>query len=131
MTNCPTSAYTKRDDGVVVHEIDVCVGCKLCTVACPYGSPTYNELSGKVYKCQMCYQRLDESMLPSCVEGCPVGALGLLDLETSAAVTSVGEFKVTDAVTDVDELPSSRITNPEHRFIKRKHAQQVSYQDNS
>jgi len=128
LENCPVAAYSKRADGVVTHEIGVCIGCKLCTAACPYGSPTYSRVTGKVYKCQMCYQRLDKGMLPSCVEGCPVGALGLVDLETSMAVTSLGEIAVTGAVSHIAELPSEKITNPEHRFIKRKSAVQVRYE---
>ena len=130
MTNCPTSAYTKRADGVVIHEIASCIGCKLCTVACPYGSPTYSPVTGKVYKCQMCYQKVDNKELPSCVSGCPVGALGMMDIDSGLVQTSLGEGKAAQAVDSLPELPSNSITNPQHRFIKRKPTKQVRYDAN-
>ena len=127
LNNCPTAAYHKRGDGVVVHDVNLCVGCKLCTAACPYGAPKYDVASGKVYKCQYCYQRLDQGSLPSCVEGCPVGALGMLDLSTMKAATSLGEISVANAVADIPELPPSKITKAEGRFIPRKPAAQTRY----
>ena len=127
LKNCPVSAYTKRPDGVVQHDVDRCIGCKLCTVSCPYGSPKYNKAVGKVYKCQFCYQRLDKNMLPACVEGCPVGALGVLDVETLSATTSLGTYKLENAVAHLPELPDNNITKPNHRFIVRKAARQVRY----
>jgi phenylacetyl-CoA:acceptor oxidoreductase subunit 1 len=33
---CPTKATTKRADGVVMIDYDLCIGCAYCAVACPY-----------------------------------------------------------------------------------------------
>lgn len=73
---CPTNAYTKRrSDGVVIVDPDTCIGCKMCTFACPYGAPQYNEAAGVVTKCHFCQPLLDEGGAPRCVESCPYGAL--------------------------------------------------------
>lgn len=127
LKNCPVEAYRKRPDGIVVHDVDRCIGCKLCTVSCPYATPKYNKSAGKVYKCQFCYQRQDKNMLPACVEGCPVGALGVIDTETSVVATSEGSYKVENAVDHLAELPSNKITKPNHRFIARKPGKQIRY----
>src|SRR5260370_19660132 len=33
---------------------DMCVGCKLCTIACPYGTMFYDGDTQKAYKCNLC-----------------------------------------------------------------------------
>ena len=35
---CPTTArHTRQKDGLVLTDYDVCIGCRYCQVACPYG----------------------------------------------------------------------------------------------
>jgi len=82
LQSCPTKAYYKREDGVVVHEPDKCIGCKQCIRACPFGAPRYSTSTGRVGKCSLCYQRLDDGKEPACVQACPTGALSLIDLST-------------------------------------------------
>ena len=78
---CPEGTYKKRRDGVVLHNSGRCSGCNRCVRACPFGAPRYNLANGKVEKCDLCVERLDNGVAPACVEACPVKALQVLQLE--------------------------------------------------
>lgn len=95
---CPTGALRFNDDCIELHE-EICIGCKLCTIACPYGAITSNaelmpsvnySVEPKYYleiesqagakniaiKCDMCFGREDG---PACVDACPTSALIMVD----------------------------------------------------
>ncbi len=58
VANCPTGAMQKDEEtGIVWTDHDVCIGCKTCETACPYGAPTYGEEEGYMLKCDMCRAR--------------------------------------------------------------------------
>ncbi len=44
---CPTGARYKRADGLVATNVDACVGCRYCAIACPYGVNYFNWTDGK------------------------------------------------------------------------------------
>lgn len=71
---CPTGATYKREDGVVVVDKDLCIGCGLCIDACPYGSRYINPLDDKVDKCDFCIDRVLHNEEPVCVQTCIAGA---------------------------------------------------------
>ncbi|MFH1139684.1 MAG: 4Fe-4S dicluster domain-containing protein [Pseudomonadota bacterium] len=73
---CPTGAMRKRsEDGIVTVNPDLCVGCKTCISACPWGAPQWNPAAGKVVKCDFCVDRLARGLKPACVTICPSGCL--------------------------------------------------------
>ena len=51
---CPSRAYEKRADGVVVHHEARCIGCRYCEMACPFGAPKYDATKGVMTKCDFC-----------------------------------------------------------------------------
>lgn len=69
---CPTGATFKREeDGIVVVDSTVCVGCNYCILACPYTGVRFtNSTTATVDKCNFCIQRTSQNLLPACVESC-------------------------------------------------------------
>jgi len=87
VTVCPTGAsYKRSDDGIVLVNADTCIGCKLCSWACPYGAREYDEDEGVMKKCTLCVDKIynetlpEESRVPACVSTCPTGARHFGDL---------------------------------------------------
>ncbi len=68
---CPTGASFKRDeDGIVLVEPDMCIGCKACMIACPYDARYYDESAHTVDKCTFCLPRISNGLDPACVTTC-------------------------------------------------------------
>ena len=87
VTVCPTGAsYKRAEDGIVLVDEDKCIGCKLCSWACPYGAREYSAVDGVMKKCTLCVDRiynahLDEAeRVPACVQACPTRARHFGDL---------------------------------------------------
>jgi len=78
---CPSGAMHKREDGFVVVDEDVCIGCRYCHMACPYGAPQYNAAKGHMTKCDGCHTRVADGKKPICVESCPLRALDFGPIE--------------------------------------------------
>ncbi len=51
------------------------MGCKVCTIACPFGTVNYNQSSGKVIKCDLCGGD------PACARACPTQAITYIDAD--------------------------------------------------
>ena len=71
---CPVEAITvdKATGAKVVNEA-TCVGCKVCTISCPFGTINYVAETGKVQKCDLCGGQ------PACAEACPTQAITYVD----------------------------------------------------
>ncbi len=68
---CPTGATWKRDeDGIVVTDPNICIGCKYCIQACPYDARFLNPITGAADKCDFCLHRVSRGVAPACVETC-------------------------------------------------------------
>jgi Fe-S-cluster-containing dehydrogenase component len=87
VTVCPTGAsYKRAEDGIVLVDEDKCIGCKLCSWACPYGAREYSAVEGVMKKCTLCVDRIYNENLeeaerqPACVQACPTKARHFGDL---------------------------------------------------
>ena len=68
---CEGKALTKTALGAVTLNEDRCIGCLSCVNVCPFPKSLHYEPSqGKVYKCDMCYDRIVAGKNPACVEVC-------------------------------------------------------------
>lgn len=123
---CPTKALSKRDDGIVLIDQDVCIGCRYCEWACPYGAPQFQEAVGKMSKCTLCADYLDQGKPPACVAACPSRALDFGTVEElEAKYGKVGEiFKVAE----VYPLPDASITKPSLIIKPHKDAKRIANQ---
>jgi Fe-S-cluster-containing dehydrogenase component len=87
VTVCPTGAsYKRAEDGIVLVNESICIGCKLCSWACPYGAREFDADEGVMKKCTLCIDRIynehlaAEDRQPACVMVCPVSARHFGDL---------------------------------------------------
>ena len=104
VTVCPTGAsYKREEDGIVLVNADTCIGCKLCSWACPYGAREFDEDDGVMKKCTLCVDRIynenleEYERVPACVSACPTSArhfgdLGDPDSDISKLVAERGGF---------------------------------------
>jgi Fe-S-cluster-containing dehydrogenase component len=81
VTVCPTGAsYKREEDGIVLIDQDKCMGCNLCSWACPYGARELDSDSGTMKKCTLCVDRIYDEQLPeaerqpACVLTCPTSS---------------------------------------------------------
>ncbi len=65
---CPVEAIKKREDGIVILYEDECTGCGTCIDACPYDAINLYESDGKAKKCNMCFERIDNGLIPACAD---------------------------------------------------------------
>ncbi|MDA1323727.1 MAG: 4Fe-4S dicluster domain-containing protein [Proteobacteria bacterium] len=102
VTVCPTGAsYKREEDGIVLVNEDACIGCKLCSWACPYGAREQDTDAGVMKKCTLCIDRIynqnipEAERVPACVSTCPssarhFGDLGDPDSDVSRLVAERG-----------------------------------------
>ncbi len=75
---CPVGAIgVNLATGAKEVNATTCVGCKICTIACPFGTINYQSHSGKVIKCDLCGGD------PACAKACPTGAITYIDADST------------------------------------------------
>lgn len=74
MAVCPRDAiyHNQELDSVSINH-DLCIGCKMCVAACPFGAMGWNPKRGRVYKCDLCHGD------PQCVRFCDTKAVDYVE----------------------------------------------------
>jgi len=104
---CPTGAmHKRREDGLVMVDATVCIGCESCARACPYDAPQIDSAKGVMTKCDGCADRIKAGKQPSCVESCPMRALDFGPMDELKA-------KYPEALApNFAPMPSADVTTP-------------------
>lgn len=71
LTACLTGALHLDARGVVLCNSDLCIGCWMCLMVCPFGIISQNNHQRRIVKCDRCPER----EIPACVTACPTAAL--------------------------------------------------------
>lgn len=108
-------ATYKRPDGLVLWDNEICVGCGKCIDKCPYGARAWDKskMSGKdatkhaITKCTLCQHRIDNGVVPACVNICPTKARNFGDLNDpeSEVAKLVKEFRLEEKRNETTLLP--------------------------
>ena len=112
---CPTTAIHKGEDGIVSIDANLCVGCRYCEWACPYGAPQFDAAKGVMTKCNFCADYLAQGQEPACVAACPSRVLQFGELSKLRE-----EHGTVDAVAP---LPDASITHPSLVIAPHRNAQ--------
>ncbi|MDX4039799.1 formate dehydrogenase FDH3 subunit beta [Aliarcobacter skirrowii] len=105
---CPVDCFYIREDGIVLHDKNKCIGCSYCLYACPFGAPQFPKngafgTKGVMDKCTMCaggpeetnsekerklygQNRIAEGKVPVCAAMCSTKALLVGDAESVANI---------------------------------------------
>jgi tetrathionate reductase subunit B len=149
-----TGATYKRPDGMILIDMDLCIGCYKCIDACPYGVRFINpnaklkrpdrEKDLGIGKCTFCEHRVDNGIEPSCVQACPHSTRTFGDMNDSGSKVAklIKEFKLDKNRNSTTLLPGEK-TEPHVFYIdpegvlshysfdhKSKEARLAEYRDN-
>lgn len=124
VTVCPTGAsYKRREDGIVLVDEDLCIGCGLCAWSCPYGAREMDKAAGVMKKCTLCVDRIYNENLPeidrepACVRTCPAKARHFGDLgdPQSAVSQLVKERGGMDLMPELETKPVNKYLPPRQK----------------
>ncbi len=120
-------ATYKRPDGLILIDVDKCIGCGKCIDACPYGVRSFNPFvkagadpkEQAADKCDMCVHRIDNGIEPSCVNTCQGRARIFGDLNDPSSQVSklVKEHNLSTGTESTNVLLPEEGTNPHVFYI--------------
>lgn len=80
---CPKEALEHQENGLIKRYNMRCVGCKSCTLACPFGTIFPEVINYITANCDYCLNQLndDPEYIPACVKTAPQNSLTMTELE--------------------------------------------------
>jgi molybdopterin-containing oxidoreductase family iron-sulfur binding subunit len=128
---CPVQATYQTEDGLVLVDYDRCIGCRFCTVACPYQVRYFNWFEpewpealrahlnpdpevaprprGVVEKCTFCVQRLRKAREKAAAENRPFSAT---DYVPACVQTCTGHARYFGDLDDPNSLVAQLAASP-------------------
>jgi Fe-S-cluster-containing hydrogenase component 2 len=86
MQACPVNAIdVDAENGAKIVIDDTCVGCKLCVIACPFGTMFFDKPTDVAAKCDLCAGD------PACARACPTDAIEFTVADPGAWIGSFGQ----------------------------------------
>lgn len=88
---CSKGVLSKRDDGIVVMgDTQLCETCdtKACVEACPYHAIDLDPTTGRIAKCDLCADVIDQGGTPACSRHCFTQSVYFGDIEDPDSVVS-------------------------------------------
>jgi len=146
---CPVQATYYRPDGVVLVDEKVCIGCRMCIAACPYGARVFNwdkqtdiapelyddrpeytvpQRQGTVGKCTLCVHHLEVDEFPACIEACSMKAIYVGNLVTDSASNGRETVVLSKFLRDNDAFRFKEELGTKSRvYYIAGHGQQLDY----
>ncbi len=103
MAVCPVKAISRSETtGAVQVDYDVCIGCRMCMNACPFGAMGYDWVNKQVIKCDLCGGD------PQCAKFCETGAIQYVE---KSSLNAMKQRKSAAAIVDVMSKANTAFTN--------------------